>query len=651
MKDSQPDTPEIIETDVVYIPASELSWSAILSHWQGVDSPPCTLSLNNKPLDGLIAALDKGDVIGLLKIVYTELLTSTEAETKHLPQIQEYLALVNQYNIPDDIFDSNRYIFHQWVSKHDAISKTDRLTLLNPRLRYNSQLYHHINDEKSPLCQYLSFYDVLRTHFNHQGKLHGWHHIIRERLDERDELPSGAWSVTFNLTSLPDGKIKLSEYFSYGDSPDNIHFCGRYEFEFLLYQAGVKGRCSQAQLTVYNNQLIPAIQQPCLVESILKDHHDLKNQLSHIDSSAPIFLNLEARSIVSRAAVDYLTQAITSTELVQTILDNPGYISGNRTNKTLNFLYQMTEEADFPILQKIPIVLQHIGIKLTEIEEPSERTPLLQTIDIVKGMEKFLTKKITKFEFETIVANNRLYVEAKKSVKLTHLIKQILSEDNQTLLENIKQFSLQNNAMLSDEDKQFLTHMETYLNHSLTALELCQKALDYDLNKENKIASLFYDLCQSEPSLILSLFYQKSSLSNTPLKQENLEQKVLEEQSNFLDSAIYYLAGKTPKKVFLNKFNKITLEEQPEDIKNLLDKVLAEKSNFILTDIDNTLKIDTLTEADKTLLQQASLYLEDKIQMDAFQIACMNHPESTEKYRALLNAVVEEKPMLDASNE
>ena len=194
--------------------------------------------------------------------------------------------------------------------------------------------------------------------------------------------------------------------------------------------------------------------------------------------------------------------------------------------------------------------------------------------------------------------------------------------------------------------------MKAYLNHSLTALELCQKALEYDLNKENKIAALFYDLCQAKPVLILNLFHQSASLKKTLLKQDNLEQQtVLQEQSNFLDSAINYLIGKTSKSVFLDKFNKITLEEQPDDIKNLLDTVLAEKSHHILMAIDNTLKIDSLTEADKLLLQQASLYLEDKIQMDAFQIACMNHPESSEKYRALLNAVVEEKPMLNASNE
>ena len=361
MKDSQSDTPEIIETDVVYIPTSELSWSAILSHWQNVDSPPCTLFLNNKPLDKLIASLDNGDVMGLLKIFQTQLLTSAEAEKKHLPQIQQYLKLVKQYNMPNDIFESNLYAFHQWVNKHDAIPETDRLTLLNKRLRYNSQLYHQINDEKNPLCQYLSFYDVLRSHFNHEGTLLGWHHIIRERLDERDELPSGAWSVIFNLTALPDGKVKLSECFAYGDSledlksstnpqieeeaaQDNLHFRGCYEFEFLLYQSGVKGRCTQAQLTVYNNDLISAIKQPCLIESTLKDHQDLKKQLSHIKLNDPIFSNVEARCIVSRATVDYLTQAITATELVQTILDNPGYISGNRANKTLNFLYQMTEE-------------------------------------------------------------------------------------------------------------------------------------------------------------------------------------------------------------------------------------------------------------------------------------------------------------------
>ena len=80
-------------------------------------------------------------------------------------------------------------------------------------------------------------------------------------------------------------------------------------------------------------------------------------------------------------------------------------------------------------------MLQHIGITLAEIEEPSEQIPLLQTIDILKGMGAFLTKKITKSEFEIIVANNKQYVETKKSARLTRMIEQILSEESHTLLE------------------------------------------------------------------------------------------------------------------------------------------------------------------------------------------------------------------------
>lgn len=659
---------EIIETKNAYIPAGDCSWFRILSCWQDRRPPPCKLFINSVPLATLIIGLEKNNIIGFLHIFLRELLSYAQVEMDLPPDIAQYLDLIQQYNIPSNITHADQYDFHKWIQSQPQIKSMDRAFLLNTRLRHSTLLSQHINDKNDPICQYLSFFDILRSLFNTKGEITGWHSMLYHRLHNKGNTYDGNWSVAINLAPLPDGRIKLSEKFIFADTSVDINpetdlkkiegsnvnpfFSGRYEFEYLPEARGIKGRCTLAELSIYDDNLDESLKHPCLVELILKDQKDLKKQLSSVPNDNTNHAHLDARSIISSALIDYLTQTITASQCISIIEDNPDYLVGNVTNKTFHFINQMLDLPVIPLSDKICFMLKLEEMKLNHPDRTEDSLPIIQKIKLIKGAEQYLTQAITTSEFEKMISDNKAYIEASSGTQFNRLLEQLRSNDTEHCLAKLESFIVQNKDNINNQDYTLLKQMKAYLNNTLSEIILFKNIALFPFDTRPQMLVLFNTMLECKPSFILSLLSQKAT-TTIELKKLKIQESAdkLMVESQHLEVAIDYLTTDTHKDDFLNHMNTLTHQTFNEKSKYIIEQTLLMKTKFILNDIQSTLEGEDISKEDKTLLNKATQYLENQIKLAEFQHACMNYPESSRKFSTLLNKVVDDKPMLDKRDE